>query len=869
MLQGPNASDSTHSESFSSRNGAQTHSRQTSSAATDTAEAVDSTDTSATNPISPYLTSNDQFVREQVLSVREDSVETHSSTDAEVVDPVTREVQAQLQDLAQDPDAFHAALRQAFGDNYDFQAAESIRQQTLAGDFSWMPEIRVVDGASLQDQSGTQSSGVALGAYSAETDTIYISRELLNSDPERATQILTEEVGHALDARLNDADSAGDEGDIFAHAVRGDALSDTELAELQAENDSGTILVDGQEVEVEYGLFSFVGDAFDAIGDAFESIGDAFTGAIDGVLDAIGSVVDTVIDFAKDLWDTIKDTVIEILNSPLFNAILTIAQFVPIPIVQLVVRIVQIVKAAYQIYQGVKHGSISMVLSGVAGVASGAATVGGALGASQGFIDTANQVASYARTASQAHSAIAQRDFGAALSLMGDAFADTDIEPALRFASRAADVQAAAEDGDILGAISLGSGLIADIPGDQGDDWLNALSENTAAVDGIVTAIETGDYSKAASMLIDTFGDDLSLSEATRGHIRDVATTYEKIDEARTLIDNGDYSGAALLLLDTAANVAPTEGSKETLREIAKTVGEIGQVAELIESGDYTQALSKTAELLGNPLDPASQALIEKLEHVATQLQAVKAAVDSGNPDQAVALLVDLVGADIPPALLDKFFGAVDIAQDIESLKDAIDSGEFADAADIASRLSQTVGNESLAAVFDQLANLWRDGVRIVGEIGKIEELIDSGEYAQAASRTAELLGTSLDPTSQALIENLQQLATQLQAIKAAVDSGDAEQAVALLLELTDADIPPALLEKIFGAADVAQDFALLKEAIESGEFADAADIASRLSQSAGNENLATLFDQLANLLRNGIEISVQMPSITPDQQAA
>ena len=141
-------------------------------------------------------------------------------------------------------------MQTAFGDKYDKLAAESIRQQTLSGDFSWMPEVKVVDGSTLADTSGTQGSGVGLGAYDSESDTIYLSEELLAGDPQKAVDILTEEVGHAIDTGINTSDSAGDEGELFAKLVGGENLSAAQIQAARSENDHGTIKIDGKTVEV-------------------------------------------------------------------------------------------------------------------------------------------------------------------------------------------------------------------------------------------------------------------------------------------------------------------------------------------------------------------------------------------------------------------------------------------------------------------------------------------------------------------------------------------------------------------------------------------------------------------------------------------
>ena len=165
---------------------------------------------------------------------------------------ITEQFQSQFKDNASNKEQFHSLMKKSFGESYDYTKAENIRQQTLNGDFSWMPEIKVVDAATLSDTSGQQGAGAGMGAYSKDNDTIYLNRDLLTSDPSKAVDTLTEEIGHSLDARLNTKDAAGDEGRIFADLSSGKEISDTELQELRSENDSGTIVVDGKEVEVEF-----------------------------------------------------------------------------------------------------------------------------------------------------------------------------------------------------------------------------------------------------------------------------------------------------------------------------------------------------------------------------------------------------------------------------------------------------------------------------------------------------------------------------------------------------------------------------------------------------------------------------------------
>ncbi len=172
------------------------------------------------------------------------------------LDAITQQFQTRFAGSAENKTEFHRLMQKSFGAQYDVAKAETMRQQALKGDFSWMPKIQLVNGSQLADVSSTQGAGVGRGAYSQAKDTIFLSRDLLRSNPAMAEKILTEEIGHSIDARINVNDAKGDEGDIFSRLSHGEKISKKELAALQAENDSGTININGEKIEVEYGFFS-------------------------------------------------------------------------------------------------------------------------------------------------------------------------------------------------------------------------------------------------------------------------------------------------------------------------------------------------------------------------------------------------------------------------------------------------------------------------------------------------------------------------------------------------------------------------------------------------------------------------------------
>ena len=195
----------------------------------------------------------------------------YSGVDAFIGGPpaVQATFQKQFGALAADKEKFHDTLRNVFGAGYDVAQSEQYRQRALAGDFGWLPPVKWVASATLRG---------ANGAYDAESGTVLLNRQL---PPELAASTFVEEAGHHLDARLNAKDSPGDEGELFRRVLSGEKLSSGQVAELRAENDKGTIYVDGKAREVEFW------NPFKAIGKAAKAVGNA----IGSAAKAVGNVV--------------------------------------------------------------------------------------------------------------------------------------------------------------------------------------------------------------------------------------------------------------------------------------------------------------------------------------------------------------------------------------------------------------------------------------------------------------------------------------------------------------------------------------------------------------------------------------------------
>jgi len=153
-------------------------------------------------------------------------------------------VQRQLQVFTADPD-FAAKMQLVFGDGFRVEAAEELARNWTVGDFGNLPVISILPDNTLNG---------AYGGYGSATKTIYLSEDFIRANENNlaaVASVLLEEVGHFVDDVVNEEDSAGDEGNIFADLVQGKSLTEAELGELRQENDSATIVLDGQAVNIE------------------------------------------------------------------------------------------------------------------------------------------------------------------------------------------------------------------------------------------------------------------------------------------------------------------------------------------------------------------------------------------------------------------------------------------------------------------------------------------------------------------------------------------------------------------------------------------------------------------------------------------
>jgi hypothetical protein len=552
-----------------------------------------------------------------------------NQSEQQALSDITQQFQQRFSAKAQDKSAFHDIMQKTFGNQYDQSKAETIRQQTLKGDFSWMPDIKLVDGQQLQDTSGTQTGGVGLGAYSKENDTIYLSRELLSTDKATAEKVLTEEVGHAIDTRVNVNDAKGDEGDIFSRFVHGEEVSTETLNALKQENDSGVIEIDGKKVEVEYGFFSKVKKAFKKVGRKIKKAVKKVGRGIKKVAKKIGKGIKKAV---KKIGKGIK----KLLQSKVFQGLLNVAQF--IPGVGVFAKGINMVVSAYNVYQGVKNKSWGAVLGGVAGVAGGISKIGQSLGASSGFVNGAASVAKHAGNAATAYRAIAQKDFSAAAGLASNYFSgNSNVVDAIKHAGKAHQVYQSAKSGDYLNAIGAGSSLMQEFTGAAGDKVLQTIGQNAGTLQNVQNALKSGNYDTAAALLTEQYGSSVfGLNSEEGKKINQVANVFQNVHSANQLVKNHNYADAAQLLLKTARNHASSPESQQQLLKASQTVQQIDDAVNAVKQGQYSEGIAKAGELLGTPLDDQNRQVLTELQSFAEDARTLAKLVKSGAPREVI-----------------------------------------------------------------------------------------------------------------------------------------------------------------------------------------------------------------------------------------
>lgn len=224
---------------------------------------------------------------------------------------ISAEFKQQFFELANSRDEFNQLMEHVFGGDIDIAQTDAFRTAALNNDFSWLPNIEYV---SAENMNG------GMAAYSSTTNTIYINEDIKGTA--LAQQFYSEEVGHFLDNAINESDTSGDEGELFQLRLAGEQLSTSDVDALSVENDHGTIIVNGEQQDVEFGFFKRLGRAIsrpikkhiidpikeNIIEPIKEKIIDPINKVIiQPVLDIVKGGVDAVVDTASYLVSGVKD----------------------------------------------------------------------------------------------------------------------------------------------------------------------------------------------------------------------------------------------------------------------------------------------------------------------------------------------------------------------------------------------------------------------------------------------------------------------------------------------------------------------------------------------------------------------------------
>jgi Ca2+-binding RTX toxin-like protein len=236
----------------------------------------------------------------------------------QTLEQTLQEVKSYLRAWVMDAD-FAGKMNLAFGSNFDALEATGLAKDWAGGDFSKLPEIEI--------RNRSEING-AKGAFARSNNTIYLSQEFLMQNignSGKIADVLLEEIGHFVDARINSSDAPGDEGALFSAVVRGVELDDATLESLKAEDDSVVLVLDGKIIQSEQaeptfninqilsGLKNVLGNTQSQVNQLFGGTNLSNINGIIGGLPLLGSdfkdkatAIGSPGQFVQDLYDKVE-----------------------------------------------------------------------------------------------------------------------------------------------------------------------------------------------------------------------------------------------------------------------------------------------------------------------------------------------------------------------------------------------------------------------------------------------------------------------------------------------------------------------------------------------------------------------------------
>jgi len=687
-------------------------------------------------------------------------------------DSLKQQFTEQFRELASDPDKFHELLKTVFGTNIDRDMAVTLRKQALKGDFSWMPKMEMVSSESFL-RDGVQGNA----AYAAEENTIYLSESILDLDPKQAQKIFNEEMGHALDAMLNSEDTKGDEGDLFSRMLSGESIDAATLKEIQNEDDSGTIFVNGREVEVEF--FGFIKKAARSVGNAVKgvanAIGDAVKGAVNFVKDTIVDVVSAVVNAYVSLWEGIMEEFKSILLSKWFQTFLVIARFIPIPAVQAFAAAMQMLTAIYQVYEGVRTGNFTQAAMGVLTITGTGLNNAKVLGLSASTIKTFKTVQTYGQYGMAAYQAKQTgRVDGLIMAGLSGQSNETlvQIRQTVGTLQKAEAIKNSIKNGDEFGALLVGYDLAG-----SNIDKNTKLGSSLGMVRGyagvarnLENAIEAKDWNGVADII----------ERDESGFLRQgISSTKKlesliKIDSATTRAEeqmaNNDMSGAALSLMEAGYHLSEDKALQTQLKQSDPEGKVLGNLLTALGENRNDDAMAILNEGQPGSVSVGSNSPMtprDKMDAIA-----ISRAMQAGDMDKAATLV-------------QKRMGTGDVADVRQMLQAAVAMGEKTN--DIPNATNNTVTASTASKIDIPLAN--RNFGEQVRTVQVVKDAINNERSDDATTVLNASLGKEL--TTEQWAEKLDSSAKVLEGpVLGAVEQQDWAGAVQLVTDEINEYIP-------------------------------------------------------------------------------
>ena len=630
---------------------------------------------------------------------------------------VQEQFSADFASKAQDPQAFHQLMSQVYGKGYDRKKAEAFRQRALKGDFAWLPKVRFLKDS---DISG------ANGAYDKASGTIYLNEKLADQ-PELAAVTYAEEVGHHLDTELKSEDTAGDEGEMFRRLLGGEELSKSQIAEIRAENDKGTIVVDGKQVEVEF----FLKKVKKKLKKAAKKIAK-------GPKSLAKSIGKGIKSAGKAIKDGFKKALNKLAQSKWVGYALTALSFVPVTS-----GFAMAANAALAAYRAIKNGDWAGAVIGAAGAFTGA---GGVVGRVANAVVRGGQMYQAARAAGKGQ-------WTAAMAAVAAATNNQNL-------ANAAKVAHGVKEKDYGMILSGAAGM-------TGSQQLQYGAQ-------LASAIQHRKPEQALAMLGQISGNPrlTALANGVQAvREKDVGAIIGAVEQL-----SPELRGAVMGQLNDLADTLPKGAGDVLRREVANRFEDSAKLLNALKQKDPTKALGALGAMTQ---DPRLKGLGQGVAAIRNRdPQALAAAISNLSPELRAAASAQLMKAteNLPPEVRDAFKN--ELQSGFRNTAKLVKGVENGDVAGTLAALGDLSGSNRVKAL--------GMGIEAVRE-GDVPEIVDalwqvSPELRETALRSMDQLTANMPPkVGQRLRAEVQNRFADTANLVRALDGKDPSAALAAL----------------------------------------------------------------------------------------